>query len=180
MNLQKYKAVTDQYKSEFALFKDKFFPVTMQMEGGGKLHNVAGDSGGWTIWGIAYNYQKHLFSSFEDFKDTTRDEAAHFAFVEFYLKIKADRMPCGTKLKYFDMAYNMGTDRVIKMMQGCAGVAADGQIGAKTLGAMSKVTKDCLKAKRDSYYRSLGSKPAYSKFLKGWLSRSDAVYDVKF
>jgi lysozyme family protein len=33
---------------------------------------------------------------------------------------------------YFDIAYNMGNMRAIKLMQGCAGVPQDGLIGPMT------------------------------------------------
>ena len=34
---------------------EKMYKKTLKWEGGGKLHNIKGDTGGWTIWGIAYN-----------------------------------------------------------------------------------------------------------------------------
>ena len=58
--------IVEKYPEEFKLFRDKIFPIVMKWEGGGKLHNVAGDSGGWTIWGIAFNYWKSIFKNFDD------------------------------------------------------------------------------------------------------------------
>lgn len=181
MNLTEYKEIIAENNSEFQFFKDKIFPVVMQWEGGGKLHNVEADSGGWTIWGIAYNYWKQLFVNFSDFKDTTRDEAAHIAYVKFYLAIHADKMPYDCKLFYFDMAYNLGTSRAIKYMQECAGVTADGLIGAITIKNMHKVTEVCLKSKRDGWYNYLYKvNTKLLKFLNGWLNRSKSVYNHKY
>lgn len=177
MNLDQYKKIVKDHQSEFDFFKTKIFPIVMQWEGGGKLHNVDGDSGGWTIWGVTWNNWKHLFTDFNDFKDTTRDEAAYIAFVKFYLAIRAEKMPYDTKLYYFDMAYNLGTSRAIKIMQKCAGVTADGIIGAVTISKMINVTELCLKQKRESYYNSLVS---LKKFLKGWLNRSVSVFNYKY
>ena len=181
MNLDFYKNIADKTPEEFKFFRDKVFPIVMKWEGGGKLHNVANDSGGFTLWGIAFNYWKHLFTDFNDFKDTTLEEASYIAFVKFYLPIRADAMPYDTKLYYFDMAYNMGTSRAIKIMQQCAGVKDDGVIGMITLSKMKNVTEACLKAKRDSFYNNIVSANyKMNKFLKGWLNRSKSIYDYKY
>ena len=90
-------------------------------------------------------------------------------------------MPYETKLYYFDMAYNMGTSRAIKIMQECAGVIADGIIGMITLSKMKNVSESCLKQKRESFYnRLVESKSVLGKFLKGWLNRSKSIYDFKY
>lgn len=181
MNLEYYKSIASNYKWEFELFKDKFFPIVMRWEGGEKLHKVTGDSGGWTKWGIAWNYNKSLFSDFKDFKDTTREEASYIAFVKYYLACSAQYMPYDTKLYYFDMAYNMGVNRAIKIMQECAGVKADGIVGIITKGEMNKVTEYCLKVKRNSFYNRLAeNRYKMRKFLKGWLNRSKSIYDFKY
>jgi hypothetical protein len=44
MNLEYYKSIASNYKWEFELFKDKFFPIVMRWEGGEKLHKVAARS----------------------------------------------------------------------------------------------------------------------------------------
>ena len=181
MNLQYYKNIVRNYQSEFEFFKSKVFPIVMQWEGGGKLHNVAGDSGGFTIWGLTWNNLKSLFTNFDDFKDTTRDEASYIAFVKYYLPIQADKMPYDTKLYYFDMAYNMGTSRAIKIMQKCAGVKADGIIGAITISQMHKVTETALKTEREKTYNQLvAANRTLSKFLKGWFNRSKSIFDFRY
>ena len=181
MNIQKYKDIALRHSREFKLFRDAFFPIVMKWEGGGKLHNVKGDSGGWTLWGIAYNYNKHLFDDFEDFKDTTREEASYIAFVKYYLAVNAELMQHDAKLYYFDMAYNMGTNRAIKIMQKCAGVKADGIIGAITKSKMQDVTECCLMNERNKFYNRLAERNhKYKKFLKGWLNRSKAIFNFKY
>ncbi|WP_052503495.1 glycosyl hydrolase 108 family protein [Lacinutrix sp. Hel_I_90] len=181
MDLRFYKEIAGRYHREFKLFRDSFFPIVMKWEGGGKLHNVKGDSGGWTVWGVAYNYNKRLFTDFNDFKDTTQEEASYIAFVKYYLAAKAELMPREAKLYYFDMAYNMGTNRAIKIMQKCAGVKQDGIIGVITESKMQNVTECCLMMERNSFYNRLAEKAyRYKKFLKGWLNRSKSIYDFQY
>lgn len=166
-------------KEEFEIFKKDIFAHTLKWEGGSKLHKVAGDSGGWTLWGIALNKNGDLFRNFEDFKDTTYEEAAAVAYVRYYLAIQAFILPEQARLMYFDMAYNMGTSRAIKIMQECAGVKADGVIGPMTRAKMPLVTEECLYAKRNTFYNNLVVKTrSLGKFLKGWLNRSKAIKEV--
>ena len=181
MNLSSYKKIVANHKEEFDLFKDKFFPIVMVWEGGGKLHKVSGDSGGWTVYGIAYNYNKALFDDFTDFKDTTLEEAAHIAFVKYYLAARAELLPMESKLYYFDMAYNMGVSRAIKILQKCIGVNADGVIGDKTKSKIHTITECALRIERNSFYNNLAERNyKMSKFLKGWLNRSKAIFDFKY
>lgn len=170
-------ANSKRYKTEFEKFKSDIFKYTLKWEGGGKLHKVKGDSGGWTIWGIAYNKNKGLFRDLVDFKDTTYDEAAAIAFVKYYLATRAYMLPKDCKLIYFDMAYNMGNRRAIKLMQKCIGVTADGIIGPVTISKMQNLTKACLYKQRNGFYHLLVKKNrALGKFLKGWLNRSLDIF----
>ena len=166
---------TPTVEKEFEYFKEYIFNRTLIWEGvtnpkaGGKLHNVPGDSGGWTLWGIAYNHNIESFKTFDDFKDTTYEEAAAMAYTKYYRAI----------LMYFDTAYNMGNLRAIKLMQKCAGVPADGIIGPATREKMLHVTEECLYNARNTTYNNL-VKANYkvNKFLKGWLNRSTAIFKI--
>ena len=170
---------------EFEYFKEFVFNRTLVWEGvtnpkaGGSLHNVAGDSGGWTLWGIAYNHNKELFKNFDDFKDTTYEEAAAIAYTKYYRAINAFILPLEARLMYFDIAYNMGNSRAIKLMQGCAKVPQDGVIGPATREKMQYVTEECLyKARNTTYNNLVKANVSLGKFLKGWLNRSTAIFKV--
>lgn len=170
---------------EFEYFKEFVFNRTLVWEGvtnpkaGGSLHNVAGDSGGWTLWGIAYNHNKELFKNFDDFKDTTYEEAAAIAYTKYYRAINAFILPLEARLMYFDIAYNMGNSRAIKLMQGCAKVPQDGVIGPATREKMQYVTEECLYNARNTTYNQLvKANVSLGKFLKGWLNRSTAIFKV--
>jgi lysozyme family protein len=177
---------TPTVAKEFDYFKLSIFNETLKWEGvrdikkGGKLHNVEGDSGGWTLWGIAYNHNSGLFKNFDDFKDTTYEEAAAIAYTKYYRAIQAFILPLEARLMYFDIAYNMGAMRAIKMMQKCAGVPQDGIIGPMTREKMQYVTEECLYNERNTTYHSLIKANAkLGKFLKGWLNRSTAIFKIK-
>lgn len=162
----------------FEAFKKTMFPVLMRLEGGGKLHNVPGDSGGWTKYGIAYNYWNKYFYNFGDFTDTTEEEAAAFFFVVFFLGSKAHLLPCESQQYYFDMVVNLGHSRSIKYLQQCIGVPADGIIGPITESKMRQATKSCLHKKRVDWYMYLGQRPTQKKFLKGWLNRANYMNNL--
>lgn len=178
MKVSDYVREAEKKTSEFKHFKEKIFKHTLKWEGGGKLHNVPGDSGGWTVWGIAYNYNTEIFSNLADFKDTTYDEAAAIAFVKYYLAIRADSLPSKLKLIYFDTAYNMGNKRAIKILQKCAGVSQDGLVGPMTLAAARNVQEECLYVERNAWYNYLAmTNFQMQRFLKGWLARSKDIYE---
>lgn len=174
---------TPTVEKEFEYFKESIFNRTLIWEGvknpkaGGNLHNVAGDSGGWTLWGIAYNHNKGMFKNFDDFKDTTYEEAAAIAYTKYYRAINAFILPLESRLMYFDTAYNMGNARAIKIMQRCAGVPDDGIIGPATREKMQYVTEECLYNARNTAYNNLVRvNRTLGKFLKGWLNRSTAIF----
>lgn len=176
--MQKYIEIAEKNQEEFNFFLKKVFPYTMKWEGGGKLHNVAGDSGGWTIYGIAWNKNSEYFHSFEDFKNITEEHAAMFAFANYYLAISAQYLKSNVKLLAFDMAYNLGTPRVKPYIQECAGVVADGIIGKNTIANMDKVTIECLQAKRVSWYNLLNKQAKFKKFYDGWMNRANDILKI--
>ena len=176
--MQKYIDIANQNRAEFDFFLKKVFPYTMKWEGGGKLHNVAGDSGGWTIYGIAWNYNKEYFKDFNEFKNISEEHAAMFAFANYYLKISAQFLPSNVKLLAFDIAYNMGVGRAIQYIQECAGVTSDGIIGNNTRANMPKVTADCLQNKRVAYYNALNKQTKFQKFYKGWMNRANDIFKI--
>lgn len=177
-NLGKYIHNRNNYPNEFLQFKD-MFRHTLVWEGGSKLHKVKGDSGGWTKYGIAYNKNEHLFDGLDDFFDTTYDEAVLIGFSEYYLPIKTYLLPLSAQLMYFDMAFNLGTNRAIRYMQRCAGVKDDGIIGRITISRMDEVTEQCLYEQRNVWYYYLARTKVWAKkFIKGWLNRSKAILEV--
>lgn len=176
--MKKYIDIAENNQTEFKFFLTKVFPYTMKWEGGGKLHNVAGDSGGWTIYGIAWNYNKEYFKDFNEFKNISEEHAAMFAFANYYLKISPENLKSNVKLLAFDIAYNMSVGRAIEYIQECAGVTIDGIIGPNTRKNMNKVTPDCLQTKRVNYYNILNKQKKFQKFYKGWMNRANDIFKI--
>jgi lysozyme family protein len=176
--MQKYMDIAETHSEEFNFFLKKVFPFTMKWEGGGKLHNIEGDSGGWTIYGIAWNYNKQYFKDFEDFKNITEEHAAMFAFANYYLSLSPTYLKSNVKLLAFDIAYNMGIGKAKQYIQECVGVTADGIIGNKTRANMHKITPDCLQNKRVAYYNALNKQTKFQKFYKGWINRANDIFKI--
>lgn len=174
----KFIKITKLHETEFAFFLKKVFPYVMKWEGGGKLHNISGDSGGNTIWGIAYNKNKQHFDSLADHANTTEQEAAAFAFVQYYLPLSPENLKSSVKLLAFDISYNMGQSKAVKYLQECAGVIVDGQLGPKSKAALNKVTPECLQSKRVAYYNALNRQVKFQKFYKGWMNRANDVFKI--
>lgn len=174
----KYKTLADENQTEFEFFLKKVFPHTMKWEGGGKLHNVEGDSGGWTIYGIAWNYNKQYFKDFNEFKNISERDAAMFAFGNYYLPLSPSYLKSNVKLLAFDIAYNMGIGKAKTYIQECADVTVDGIIGPNTRKNMDKVTADCLQNKRVAYYDALNKQTKFQKFYKGWMNRANDIFKI--
>jgi lysozyme family protein len=76
----------------------------------------------------------------------------------------------------FDAAVNAGVGRASKFLQQAAGVTADGQIGPKTIAAVTAKPADemieAFCALREAHYKSL---PTFATFGKGWMRRLASV-----
>ena len=94
-----------------------------------------------------------------------------------------DKLPSGVDYMFFDMAVNGGPKRAIVLLQLALGVSADGIIGPKTLAALDAAVKtapdDLINAytrRKRSFYEAISYHPGQSKFLRGWLKRTDRVW----
>jgi lysozyme family protein len=74
----------------------------------------------------------------------------------------------------FDFAVNSGVSRAAKYLQAVLGAAQDGQIGAKTLAAITSPTNtiNALCDRRMSFLRNLKT---FLTFGKGWTRRVQGV-----
>ena len=95
---------------------------------------------------------------------------------KYWDKIKGDELPAGVDLVVFDAAVNSGPGRAAKWLQACVGVEVDGDIGPKTLAAVSAFNTIHL---IDDYGRRrlafLLDLPTWETFGKGWTKRVAAV-----
>jgi lysozyme family protein len=111
----------------------------------------------------------------------TAAKAAEIFKGEFWDRLRCDEMPPKTAIVVYDAAVNTGRGQSVKFLQrtlGFTGKDVDGLIGPKTIAATQDFTgPDLMLAygcieQRERFYADLtNSKPALSKFLKGWLNR---------
>lgn len=154
-------------------FKE-IFQHTLKWEGGSKLHNVSGDAGGWTKFGIAYNFNKHHFKSLDDFKLMSYDQACEIAYQNYCKPIHLELVNSEAQAMLFDMSFNMGGKTAIKLAQRALNLDDDGILGPKTKEALKDLDKDKLYDERMKYYQAIvKNKPTQKKFLKGWTNRAN-------
>jgi len=154
-------------------FKELYKHV-LKWEGGDKLHNVSGDTGGWTKYGIAYNFNKQHFKSLDEFKNMTFDKAAEITYNNYYLPLSLDRVKKESQAMFFDMAFNMGVKRAVILAQRALGIDDDGILGKESKSKLPNLSKQELYNQRVKYYNSIvTNNPTQKKFLNGWLNRSD-------
>jgi len=95
---------------------------------------------------------------------------------KYWDKVSGDKLPAGIDLVVFDAAVNSGPGRAVKWLQACVGVDVDGDIGPKTLAAVSAVDAtqliDDYGRRRLSFLLDL---PTWGTFGKGWTARIAAV-----
>lgn len=165
----------NKYIIDYNYMVSKLWKTLMLVEGGSKLHNVSGDSGGWTRYGISYNNNKNYFNSLDDFKNITEEEAQLIAFSKYYVTAGVQYASQDSKDVLFDISFNMGVLRAIKMAQSCLNITQDGLIGPITKNKFALLTEKCLTDKRVSFYYSLVN---LKKFLLGWLNRVNIISKI--
>lgn len=154
-------------------FKE-IYAHTLKWEGGDKLHNVSGDSGGWTKYGISYNNNKQHFKSLDEFKQMSFDKASEIAYNNHYKPLDLGIVNPSVQAMLFDIAFNMGVKRAIILAQRALKLDDDGVIGKNTRANLHKLGKVELNNERVKYFNAIvKSNPTQSKFLKGWLNRAD-------
>lgn len=109
-------------------------------------------------------------------KALSRAEAAQIYRAQFWNPCKAGAMPAGIDLAVFDFAVNSGPDRAVRVLQAALGVAADGEVGPKTLAALrsadNRALINAICDRRLAFLRGLATFPVFGR---GWTSRVAAV-----
>lgn len=160
-----------------------FLPAFDRMianEGGFKLTNVANDKGGQTYAGIARNrWPRWSGWQFVDRNEVPPTQLVRdFYKANFWDAIKGDYLlHQGIAESLFDFAVNAGSKMAIKLAQIVAGVAADGDIGPRTLDALNALDEHEFKVSyalaKIARYRDIVMKDrSQGKFLLGWINRT--------
>ena len=136
-----FKDISLKHFDDYSYFIKTLWNPLMLVEGGAKLHKVSLDSGGYTKYGIAYNKNKELFDNLEEFKTLTESDAQLIAFALYYVNSYTHLVSKDAKDMYFDMAFNMGVPRTIKIAQKILKLTQDGICGVVTQSKLKELTE---------------------------------------
>lgn len=163
---------------------DAAFDFLMQLEGGFKLHEVAGDRGGQTYAGIARRFNPDWSGwSYIDRGETPPVEVVKdFYFHRYWKPCQCDKFAAPVDCSVFCCAVNMGTKKAAILLQSALKylgkpLAADGVIGDKTIRAAQELDAKAILsaftvAKVARYYLIVSRDRSQQRFLLGWISRA--------
>jgi hypothetical protein len=145
----------------------------------GKPHEVQGDRGGFTKYGVAQNYNPEV-----DVPNLTLDEAVSHYREKYWPE--AEKLPTSApnlQALYFEGYMNMGSGAT-KSLQRSIGADPDGVLGPRSLRALEKalddrgedsVIREYLWQRSDYYKKIWQNDPSQEKFKDGWQNRVDDV-----
>jgi len=155
---------------------EKALALVLEHEGGWVNHPK--DPGGATMKGVTqavYDaYRKLRGRGVQSVKLISEEELRAIYKFQYWDKVQGDFLPVGVDYAVFDFAVNSGVSRAAKYLQAVLGVAQDGQIGAKTLAAITSPanTINALCDRRMGFLRNLKT---FLTFGKGWTRRVQGV-----
>jgi lysozyme family protein len=148
-------------------------------EGGYRLTDIAGDRGGQTYAGIARRPNPHWigWDDIDAGRTPSTDLVRGFYRKQYWDKVRGDDLPEDIADSLFNFAVNAGVGTATKLAQIVAGVAPDGNLGPKSLAALSafdpadfRIVYAVAKIKR--YAEIVKRDRSQSKFLLGWINRT--------
>jgi lysozyme family protein len=161
---------------------DIFFKHTMKWEGGDQYHEVPGDPGGATKYGISQKAYPEL-----DIEELTYEQALAIYHEDYYPSYIDAIEHDETAGRLFDFGVNAGPARAAKVLQTAANdelagrgdislrpLKVDGQVGPATLRLVNALGADMydeFHRRIAEFYTNLAARPQLKKFLRGWLNR---------
>lgn len=147
----------------------------------GGYTNEVTDSGGPTKYGITiHDYRLYInkYGTAKDVRNLTEKQAINIYFNKYWLKMKCDKLPSGLDYAVFDYGVNSGINRSIPALQKIIGSTPDGQIGDKTLQAVSEyIDKNgvdrLITELYDERLTYLRTKPNWNVYKNGWTARCE-------
>ena len=164
-------------------FSEAFQKTVFDWEGGDRLHNVPGDPGGLTKYGISQRAYPALRIA-----SLTESAAKDIYHGDYWRPLRVGELPDALRWDVFDFGVNAGLrrsavalQRAINHCRGARGypeIATDGQIGPRTISAAQGLPALRLlrvfRAVRTQHYMILADR-GMEKFLEGWLDRVDGT-----
>ena len=164
---------------------DQAFDQLMGWEGGGALHEVEGDWGGVTKWGISQRAYPML-----DIPNLTEDDARDLIHRKYWLPLRANQLDPELRWDVFDFGVNAGYRTSARALQKSINLCrrargdrrhplkGDGDVGPLTLeGAREEEPERLLRvfrAYRTKRYMKLAETGRWSaRFIHGWLRRAE-------
>jgi lysozyme family protein len=161
---------------------DEAWDLTMTWEGGATVHQVGGDPGGLTKYGISQRAYPEV-----DIRSLSKFRAQLFAKRDYWDKVSADELPAALRWDVFDAAFNHGPHTGVRLLQKSINlcrqasgsgdfIREDGQVGPVTIQAADAFSQDRLlrvfRAYRAKRYLA-SAEVGLAKFIHGWLRRAE-------
>lgn len=174
-------------------FDKWFYGELVQLEGG--VANLDGDIGGYTVFGVAYNFwpnwegwpivQSLLKAnpkiSTKDLFKALDSPLKKFYKGNFWDACKLDSIPSGVDSYLMTAVIHNGISKPCKMLQEIVGVTPDGSIGNKTIAAVAQMAKDkeAIKSILEQLHVKLKQKydNDNNKYEKSFMVRADKARD---
>ena len=156
---------------------------TLKWEGGISYdkHDPGNYGGNATAYGVTQ-------STYDNYRETKQlppksvtkiqhNELNDLYYTKYFKPLQAERLSPKTAKVLFDTAVNIGVKRTAQMYQKVIGSQPDGIIGENTLRQSMLSNEDIVLHNflhaRDDYYRNLAKSPKFSRYLNGWLNRTN-------
>ncbi len=156
------------------------FEKAILAEGGYKLHNVAGDTGGMTYAGVARNKNPQWPGwAWIDRGDTPPSEMVRQFYREgWWQPLRGDEI-ADQDVAYtlYSFATNAGLGTAVRLAQVVVGATPDGALGAKSISLINAMEPRMFLAlyalARIARYRDIVKRDrTQQKFLLGWINRT--------
>jgi lysozyme family protein len=156
---------------------DEAIKHVLKWEGGYVNHPA--DPGGMTNLGVTKRVWEEWSgkpATEADMRSLTPEMVSPLYKKRYWNAVRGDDLPSGVDLCVFDCAVNAGPGRASKFLQFAVGATPDGQIGPKTIAAVtSKPADEVIEVfcdLREAHYKSLHT---FATFGKGWMRRLASI-----
>ena len=165
--------------------------LTMSWEGGDRVHEIPGDPGGLTKYGISQRAHPDV-----DIANLDAAGARRITKDEYWTPLRIHQLPWELRWQVFDMAFNAGVDRSARLLQQAINlcevsqgtpyrqiIVVDGKIGPRTVAVARDMPHPdrvarVFKAYRTNHYLRLATNRTKSaRFIHGWLRRAEGEYN---